>query len=232
VSSSASSSADSAQTAAPALYAEKSDAYFDGAQKHILDLLPRAELAVMELGCGSGGTARAARAAGKVSRYVGIELNPAAAARAADVLDEVVVGNVEALDLTSFRNQFDVLIMSEVLEHLSDPWAALRAMLGCLRPGGTVYASSPNVAHWHVIRELLKGRFRYEESGVMDRTHLRWFTPESYRAMFEAAGVHVAEVRPIARRTAKARIVSALTGGKLEHLFIGQIFLIGEKVRA
>jgi 2-polyprenyl-3-methyl-5-hydroxy-6-metoxy-1,4-benzoquinol methylase len=188
-----------------------------------------ASSSVLELGCGAGGTGRAALKAGKAGRYVGIELSDAAAGIAREHLSEVIVGNVEQLDLAALSGQFDALIVSEVLEHLVDPWAALERLVGCLKPGGEVYASSPNLAQWQVIMGLLGGRFEYAASGVMDRTHLRWFTPQSYRQMFEAAGVQVREVRAIRRPGWKARLVNQLTAGRFSHLFMTQILIAGTR---
>ena len=213
-----------------AFYAEKTDSYFEGGREDIVKLLAsNPEQAILEVGCGSGGTARAVRAANKVGRYVGIELFEDAAAAAKAVIDEVLIGDVESLDLAPFAGQFDALIASEVLEHLVNPWDTVSRLVNCLKPGGAVYASSPNVAHWHVLKGLLMGRFDYREAGVMDRTHLRWFTPETYRAMFEAAGTQVTSVGPVRPLGGKARLVNAISGGRLSHLLMTQIMIVGVK---
>ena len=211
-------------------YGDKFESYFEGGRQDIVErLAANPDQAILELGCGSGGTARAVRAANKAGRYVGIELMADAAKQAQGAVDQVVVGNVESLDLQPFAGQFDVLIASEVLEHLVDPWATVRRLVECLKPGAVVYASSPNVAHWHVVRALLRGRFDYSEVGVMDRTHLRWFTPDTYRAMFEAAGVQVTSVASVRPIGGKVRLLNALTGGRLSHLFMSQVMIVGIK---
>jgi 2-polyprenyl-3-methyl-5-hydroxy-6-metoxy-1,4-benzoquinol methylase len=210
------------------IYDDKPASYFANARKDIVALLGTG-VAVLELGCGAGGTGRAALEAGKASRYVGIELSPAAAAEAAKHLSEVLVGDVEALDLTALHGGFDALIISEVLEHLTDPWTTLCRLAQCLKPGGRVYASSPNVAHWTVIRGLLAGRFDYDEKGVMDRTHLRWFTPQSYGELFRSAGFEVLEVRPVTPLRSRSRIFDLLTGGRLRHLLHTQTMVIARR---
>jgi 2-polyprenyl-3-methyl-5-hydroxy-6-metoxy-1,4-benzoquinol methylase len=209
-------------------YDQKAEGYFEGGRRDIVErLAANPGQAILELGCGTGGTARAIRAANKAGRYVGIELMADAARQAQGAVDEIIVGNVETLDLQAFAGQFDVLIVSEVLEHLVDPWTTVRRLVSCLKPDGVVYASSPNVAHWHVLRGLLRGRFDYRDDGVMDRTHLRWFTPATYRAMFEAAGVQVTSVGPVTPLTGRARLVNALSGGRLSHLLTTQIMIVG-----
>lgn len=213
-----------------AIYDDKPASYFANARNDIVALLPTdASSAILELGCGAGGTGRAALQAGKAGRYVGLELSPSAAQVASGHLTEVIVGDVEALDLTPLHGAFDALIISEVLEHLTDPWGTLRKLVVCLKPGGRIYASSPNVAHWKVVRGLLAGRFEYEEKGVMDRTHLRWFTPQSYRRLFEDSGLEVLDVRPVTPLKSKSRIFDQLTGGRFRHLLHTQTMVVGRR---
>lgn len=212
------------------IYDEKPAAYFGNARHDIVAALttgPRS--AILELGCGSGGTGRAAIAAGKVGRYVGLELNEQAARIAAEALSEVIVGDAQVVDLSQHAGQFDALIISEVLEHLTDPWATLSRLTACLKPGGMVYASSPNVAYWGVIKNLILGRFRYQGSGLMDRTHLRWFTPESYCELFEGAGIEIQSIQPMRHPGWKGRIFNAMTGNRFEHLFMAQIMVVGAR---
>jgi 2-polyprenyl-3-methyl-5-hydroxy-6-metoxy-1,4-benzoquinol methylase len=209
------------------IYADKPSTYFDGTRLDIVGELEVGNQSILELGCGSGGTGSAALAAGKAQRYVGIELDAKAAAVASERITEVLVGDVTNMDLGAFAGAFDVLIMSEVLEHLPDPWGTLQQLVACLKPGGRVYASSPNVAHRHVLMNLVRGSFDYAGDGVMDRTHLRWFTPTSFRQMFEEAGVRVTSVGPVVRPGWKAQLIDRLTGGRIRHLFIVQIMVRG-----
>ena len=212
------------------IYRDKPSSYFANARHDIVALSPTNNQSwVLELGCGAGGTGRAMMAAQKAGRYVGIELSEAAGAKAAEHLSEVIVGDVEALDLGPLAGQFDALVISEVLEHLRDPWTTLARLVRCLKPGGLVFASSPNISHWMVIRDLLAGRFGYADSGLMDRTHLRWFTPDSYRQLFEEAGVAVDTIGPLVAPRWKARFLNGLSGGRLDHLFTAQIMIAGHR---
>ena len=212
------------------LYEGKADGYFANARHDIVRRLKTGpDAAILELGCGAGGTGAAALAAGKAGHYVGIELSPKAAAAARTRLTEVIEGNVETLDLAAHHGRYDALIISEVLEHLTDPWRALTGLAACVRPGGQVFASSPNIAHWRVIRSLLTGRFDYQESGAMDRTHLRWFTPASYRDLFSSAGLDVVSIEPITPHAARTRLLNRLTRNRLRHLFMTQIMVEGRR---
>jgi 2-polyprenyl-3-methyl-5-hydroxy-6-metoxy-1,4-benzoquinol methylase len=144
----------------------------------------------------------------------------------------VHVGNVDEIDLPYPPSQFDALIMSEVVEHLVDPEATLRRLVALVRPGGRIMASSPNVAHWRIVKALVAGRFDYVDAGPMDRTHLRWFTPQSYADMFERAGVVVDTVGPLGPLAGRQRLIGALLGARLRHLLYYQISLIGHRGEA
>lgn len=211
-------------------YADKPSSYFQGARHDIIGDLPRSPpLAILEIGCGSGSTLALAKKQGKARLTVGVEFDRESAAMARDHLDMVVEGNIESVELPFPPAHFDVLIMSEVLEHLIDPWTTLQKLRPFLRVGGVLYASSPNVAHISVLRQLLRNRFDYKDSGITDWTHLRWFTPVTYGEMIERAGFRVSWVRAISPLTPKQRIVNALTLGRLSHIFTGQIFVKAER---
>ncbi len=209
-------------------YAKKPDAYFAGARRDFVDRLPHnPDAEILEIGCGAGGTGAQALSEGKCRRYVGIDISDAAANKARPRLSEVLLGDVETMALPWPDETFDALIMSEVLEHLRDPWGALERLLPLVKRHGLIMASSPNISHHRVIRSLLRGRWELTESGVMDTTHLRWFTPDSFERMFIDAGVSIESIGPVAEFGWKAKAINKLTGNKLRHLFMTQICLIG-----
>lgn len=214
----------SAPTYSAAQFTGKPRDYFAGVRGDIVASLPTNPAArVLEIGCGDGGTGALAKAQGKCVCYVGVEREPGAASIARNVLDQVIEGDVEALDLAQLGGRFDAVILSEVLEHLVDPWALVARLRKVMRPGATIHASSPNIAHYRIIRALLRGRFDYADSGTMDRTHLRWFTPQSYRSMFEEAGFETSSVTALTPPGWKARLAHRLTFGRLAHLTMTQI---------
>jgi 2-polyprenyl-3-methyl-5-hydroxy-6-metoxy-1,4-benzoquinol methylase len=221
---------DGPQASRETLYTTKTSGYFSGARHDMVALLSTGQNAhVLEIGCGDGATGAAALAAGKAKHYTGIELMPEVAEQARARLSEVFTANVEQFDLNPLHGQFDALIMSEVIEHLVDPWSTLARLLTCLKPGGEIIASSPNVAHQKLIRNLISGRFEYAGEGVMDRTHLRWFTPRSYRALFEAAGCVDIRVMPIRRPGLLPRLFNRLTSDRFAHLSMTQIMVHARK---
>ncbi len=212
------------------LYAGKADAYYSGARADMVAALPdNPAAALLELGCGDGSTGALALTARKAGRYTGIELDPAAAALARTRISEVLVGDVDLLELDALHGGYDGLILSEVLEHLIDPWATMRRLIACLKPGALVFASSPNISHWRVIWGLMRGAFEHTEAGVMDRSHLRWFTPTSYVALMRSAGLDLVTVGPITPPATRTRLINWLTRGRFAHLFMTQIYVTARK---
>jgi 2-polyprenyl-3-methyl-5-hydroxy-6-metoxy-1,4-benzoquinol methylase len=208
------------------LYADKTADYFSGARDDMVMLLTtNASSHILEIGCGDGATGAAALAAGKAGRYTGVELVEAVAGVARARLSEVVTGNIEHLNLDRFAGKCDAVLMSEVIEHLENPWECVARLVGCLRPGGQMIASSPNIAHHSLIRALIAGRFDYAEEGIMDRTHLRWFTPDSYRALFEAAGCIDIKLMPVRVPGLMPRLFNRLTSNRYAHLSMTQIMV-------
>lgn len=145
---------------------------------------------VLEVGCAGGHLGQALKAAG-AGRYVGVEVVASAADAARTRLDEVICGSIETLELPFPEGEFDCLIGGDVFEHLVDPWAALTRCVRFVKRGGHVIASIPNVNHASIIAQLLQGKWTYADEGILDRTHLRFFTLETMLALFGQAGLAV-----------------------------------------
>src|SRR5437764_5759510 len=121
---------------------------------------------------------------------VGGELNAEAAQLAAPYTERLLVGDAEELDLEAELggDRFEAIVFADVLEHLRDPAALLRRVRPLVAENGVVIASIPNVAHASVRLALLGGSFRYREEGLLDETHLRFFTREGVQDLFESSG--------------------------------------------
>lgn len=176
--------------------------YFDNVNR---DLLARADIAartILELGCGTGALAAALKLRAPLARIVGVEIDAAAAAQARAVCDAVVEGDVEAAETLAALDRVlggapvDLLLVGDVLEHLRDPWSTLAALRARMRPGGVAAVCLPNAAHWSLLRRQLAGDWTYEDAGLLDRTHLRFFTRDSAGAMFGGAGFSLESVTP------------------------------------
>jgi len=141
---------------------------------------------VLDVGCGFATTSQFIQSRGNT--VVGIESNEQAAATARTRISEVLHADLQqAPDIGGRR--FDSIIFADVLEHLPWPTGVLRKYAGLLKPDGTVIVSLPNIGLWSVRLGLLVGRFHYQDSGVLDRTHLRFFTRSSAIEMLRSAGL-------------------------------------------
>lgn len=210
------------------LYDRKEDSYFSNARRDYVDALPAGgELAILELGCGNGATGAIAIEQGKCCSYVGIELFEPMARQAEQVLTKVHIGDVNSIELPYSADHFDVLIMSEVLEHLVNPERAVQKLARLIKHEGLVFASTPNIAHWRMIKSLIGGDFTYTTSGMMDESHVHWFTPRTFTRLLEQAGFRPITVGAIGD---SGRLTSILPR-KLRHLGIAQINYHGVKVR-
>ncbi len=159
-------------------------------RNEIIDLIDspvEAPLRVLEVGCACGGTLLRIKHKYPYAELHGIEFNENAA-KDAGFFAEVMAANIEATALPYPNSYFDYIILADVLEHLHDPWQALAKLNHYLTPQGKILASIPNVMHFSVIRNLLKGFWTYEEAGILDKTHLRFFTFYEIQKMFTEAG--------------------------------------------
>lgn len=148
---------------------------------------------VLDVGCGTGSVSRLIIDA-RSCTVLGLEpdANRAAAASANGI---EIAGAQLSEELIPELGLFDVVLFADVLEHLMDPFEALRLAQKFLRVGGAVVASLPNIAHWTVRLNLLRGHFDYRPVGIMDATHLRWFTRRSLFRLFTQAGYRVVETK-------------------------------------
>lgn len=172
--------------------------YYSNVNSELLNLCPEAET-VLEFGCGAGRFLGAYKNQNPASTCVGFERFKQAGKEAQAQCDQVVIGDAEDPSLLkdSFEpNSFSLIIYGDVLEHFVDPWAALSMHLEYLKPGGTVCACIPNASNWSLIFSLINGDFTYQDAGLLDRTHLRFFTYSTIKKLFEDANLIIETLKP------------------------------------
>ena len=161
----------------------------------ILRLLnQQSPLEVLDVGTASGYLAR--RLSDRGHQVTGIEKDPAAAAAARPYCREMLAEDIEQADLSRYAGRFDRVLLADVVEHLVEPGAALRKAAACLRPGGQLILCVPNIANLVIRLGLLAGHFTYRQKGILDHTHLRFFTLDSARQLVQESGLRLARVEP------------------------------------
>lgn len=149
--------------------------YYSCDRPEVLALVSASAKAILDIGCGVGNLGRGIKAR-QPAKVIGIEWYGTAAKRAAEVLDRVYQGDINKILPQLPDESFDTVIMADVLEHLFDTDGILRLVRSKLISGGHLILSLPNVGHWSVVSSLIEGRWDYSEQGLLDRTHVRFFT--------------------------------------------------------
>lgn len=143
---------------------------------------------IIDFGCATGYLANLLSRKG--CTVTGVEINPDAAKIAEEHCEEVIVADLDVVSVTEIlpNKKFDVAIFGDVLEHLRNPWQLLAETKNILKPDGYVVASIPNIAHGAIRLALLQGKFEYSELGILDNTHLRFFTGKTIEELFDNSG--------------------------------------------
>jgi 2-polyprenyl-3-methyl-5-hydroxy-6-metoxy-1,4-benzoquinol methylase len=151
--------------------------------------------AVLDVGCAAGDVARALKSRG--CRVSGVEIDATAAEVARPDLEKLVIADLDQSRLSDHfeAGSFDAIVFADVLEHLKDPGPVLEDALSLLSPRGHVVVSIPNVAHGAVRLALLQGRWRYTDRGLLDSTHVRFFTRQTVVDLLEDSGLVIEELR-------------------------------------
>jgi SAM-dependent methyltransferase len=182
--------------------------YFSDAKPAFLHLVDPHGLRVLDLGCGGGHNGAMLKKAG-AREVVGVERDHGAASQARTRLDRVVECDLNELDPVVLGDvPFDVVLASDVLEHLADAEDVLARAVSRLRPGGAVVLSLPNVSNVYVFAQLLRKTWPRRGSGIFDRTHVRWFAKHDMVRLLEGAGLTVLRVEPYFTRYRAIRYAS------------------------
>ena len=166
--------------------------YHDLVRRDVFELVPRSGGVLLDIGGGVGATAAALKAEGYARRVGVVDL--VTADELAEGVDFALTGDLDRPDFldTLYQSEgpFDTILCLDVLEHLKDPWSLVARLHECLAPGGSIVASIPNVRNFQVIVPLVfRGRFTLVDSGILDRTHLRWFVRDSAIELMTSSGL-------------------------------------------
>jgi 2-polyprenyl-3-methyl-5-hydroxy-6-metoxy-1,4-benzoquinol methylase len=166
--------------------------------QQLFDIIPETLQSIIEIGSGSGVLAQAIKHRTPATQYIGVELDPEYASLSSRYCDVVLTDNIEkpSEELRNYIQTTSAIVFSDVLEHLYNPWQTLKFLRSEISKECSIYASIPNIQHWSIIFGLISGNFNYTDSGLLDRTHIRFFTKSTIISMFNDCGFEVKSISP------------------------------------
>lgn len=208
---------------------DKTPNYYRGIREDIVELVDTGVSSVLDIGCAAGRTGEKLKQGG-VKEIIGVELDPEAHKEAGNRLDKVFLGDIEKMELPFKDGYFDCIIYADILEHLINPWSVLRKHRRLLKEGGTLIASIPNVRHYRVIKKLLRGKWDYEERGVLDSAHLRFFTLKTVKKMFSDSGYRIDNLIYKISASKSKKLINKILRGALNEILAEQFLIKARKV--
>lgn len=201
--------------------------YYHHVRREIEPLLPKVAHRVLEVGAGSGLTLKWLKSVYPKSQTTGVELNASLSDQLQANADVAVIGDVD--ECLNALKTYDLILFLDVLEHLIDPVNALQNIIGRLEKTGRVIVSVPNIAHLSVsIPLLFRRRFAYQDAGIMDRTHVKFFVEDTAVKLMNAAGLTVTKGLMSGLHGSKSKTIDRLTFGRLRHHLSKQYIMLGE----
>ncbi len=195
----------------------RNNSYYAGERPDLIALIPYDAKRILDVGCGCGNMCRRIKSE-RDAEVAGIEKDEEAAAIARRSVDKFVMGDVEEARLDFEKGYFDCIVYGSILEHLKDPWKVLKEHTYYLKKGGCCVACLPNISHYSVIKDLFKDRWEYKPEGLLDVTHLRFFTLSGIIGMFRTAGYRIDKVNRFIRGSKSKKFINKVLRGKIDYL--------------
>jgi 2-polyprenyl-3-methyl-5-hydroxy-6-metoxy-1,4-benzoquinol methylase len=201
--------------------------YYHFVRQEIKPLLPSACNRILEVGAGAGATLRWLKGRYPKAETTAVEINTALLGELKQNADIAIIGSID--ETLPQLKSYDLILLLDVLEHLTDSTTTLRMLSKLLNPGGQVIVSVPNIAHLSVsVPLLLFRRFNYQDAGILDRTHLRFFVEDTAVKLLNDANLRVTSGLLSGIQGPRAKMLNSLSCGLLRHYFAKQYILCGQ----
>lgn len=201
--------------------------YYHWVRREIAPLLPESATRILEVGAGAGGTLNWLRTLYPGAQTTAVEINPELRDELERNADVVVIGPID--DNLSQLQNYDLILLLDVLEHLPNPSATLKTLSKTLTAGGHVIVSVPNVAHLSVsLPLLLRRQFRYQDAGILDRTHLRFFVENTAVELLNEADLIVTAALISGLQGPRAKLIDHVSFGQCRHYLAKQYIMVGQ----
>ena len=217
------------------MYEDKNKFYFSNPRIDLISLIPEnKDNKVLEIGAGSCDTLVAVKNLNLAAEVVGVELmNLENSHQGNSLIDRLIIGNIETIELDLPENYFDVIICGDVLEHLINPWATLSKLHKYLKKSGIIIISVPNIREYHILYKILILKdFKYSSYGIMDKTHMRFFCRKNIINLLDKSLFRIVSVSSIFKldklRNTK-KIIDWWTLGLIRDLLTAQYVVVAKK---
>lgn len=216
-------------------YENKTSDYYSNIRLDLVELIDKKDLKVLEIGAAYGATLFHLKNEGIANEVVGVELfKDSKNVDKYKNIDRFIFGDINSIDLSEFRNYFDLIMLPDVLEHILEPKKTLDKIKELLKPEGEVLVSMPNIRHYSAfIKIFIKGNFKYEKSGIFDFTHVRFYCKKDMKNLFESSGFKILYTKSSIRNykgKSFAKIMNIITFKLFEEFFSPQYFFKLSKV--
>jgi len=208
----------------------KNDEYYRYTRIELVEMLPTVPERVLEIGCAEGATLEYLKKRG-AEYAAGVEISHEASEKAKlKGIDLVLNSDVEN-DMLPFKaNEFDCIILADVLEHLYNPWDTLKKISKCLSDSGYMLISIPNIKHYMILKDLLfKDQWKYEDAGILDDSHIRFFTLKETLKLLDKAGLGVVNIKYVTSSGSKFRRINKLCFNKFITFITLQYYILAKK---
>jgi len=208
----------------------KKPEYYNNYRNDLINMLPSIQGKFLEVGCGYGATLDYVKSRG-ASYVAGIDISSDAITVAKDLgLDFTAVADIETYELPFEKNEFDCIILADVLEHLYNPWDTLNKLKLYLKDDGMLLLSIPNVKHYTILKSLIfSDEWSYSDLGILDNSHIRFFTLKEIDKLLTGAGLAVVEIRNVIVASNKFIILNRLMFNKLKSFSVFQFHVMATK---
>lgn len=212
-------------------YNSKEDAYYAHTRKDILAYIPLVkEAKLLDIGCSGGNTLCYLKENKIISEGVGVDfMNLPGTNQQNPLIDKFIVADIQQQQLELPENYFDILLCADVLEHLHDPWGTLNYLKKFMKENALLVLSIPNIREYTAMYKILiKGNFQYAQSGILDKTHLRFFCKRNIEALVTGAGFRIETSAPSFKTCPlqkKRKLLNKLTIGIWDE-FLAQQYIV------
>ncbi len=215
-------------------YSIKENEYYAQTRRDIIPYIPKTG-SMLDVGCSGGNTLCYLKENKIINEGVGIDFMEVAGSNQKNpLIDKFILTNVEKKDIDLPKNYFDILLCADVLEHLIDPWDILEYLKTFCKKGAHIIISIPNLREYRALYKIFfKGDFQYQSSGILDKTHLRFFCKKNIKDIVTNAGLKIISIQPSFKTCPlqkKRKLFSAITLSIFDQFLAQQYIIVARKI--